>query len=122
MAWNCKCKNHVPDTPPYGWPNTIAECRGKEATCIKRCSPGTTNGICLKACSQYYKCNQAGSPPSGLQVENEDSIPNYNLVAENMSANSPLQPSGAQLLHASSFAQLSVAAGFFVVILQTFLY
>ncbi|KAG2189547.1 hypothetical protein INT46_000528 [Mucor plumbeus] len=120
VAWNCKCKNHVPDTPPYRWPATIAECHGKETTCNNGCSYGITKAICSKACNQYYKCNQAGSPPSGLQVENEYNIPNYNIVTENTGIHSPLNASIAFKLHVSSFIQL-VVTPFFIGILQIFL-
>ncbi|KAL7332608.1 hypothetical protein PS15p_201637 [Mucor circinelloides] len=108
MAWNCKCKNHVPDTPPYGWPSTIAECHGKETTCNNGCSSGTTKAICLKACNQYYKCNQAGSPPSGLRVDNENDVPTYSIATESNGLQSPLNSSSAALqLHVSfSFIQL----------------
>lgn len=45
--------------------------------CNNRCPYDTTKTICLKACTQYYKYNQASTPPSGLQVMNECDIPNY---------------------------------------------
>ncbi|CAO3636973.1 unnamed protein product [Mucor fragilis] len=120
MAWNCKCKNHVPDTPPYGWPNTIAECRGKETACNNGCSSGSTNAICLKACSQYYKCNQAGSPPSGLQVDNENDVPSYSVAAATSGGiQSPLNTSSAAVQRhvcLPSFVQLSVALTAFIIV------
>ncbi|KAL0136164.1 hypothetical protein V8B55DRAFT_1579250 [Mucor lusitanicus] len=104
MAWNCKCKNHVPETPPYGWPSTIAECHGKETTCNNGCFSGSTKDICLKACGQYYKCNQAGSPPSGLRVDNENQIPKYSMTT---GIDSPLNSSSAAVQwHTAVFSSL----------------
>ncbi|KAF1805987.1 hypothetical protein FB192DRAFT_1276521 [Mucor lusitanicus] len=110
MAWNCKCKNHVPDTPPYGWPITISECHGKETACNHGCSSGSTNAICLKACGQYYKCNQAGSPPSGLRVDNENDVPNYSIAGIQSPLNSSNAAAAVQWhVSFSSFVQLFVA-------------
>ncbi|KAK4513102.1 uncharacterized protein ATC70_000140 [Mucor velutinosus] len=116
MAWNCKCKNHVPDTPPYGWPSTIAECHGKETACNNGCSSGSTKAICLKACGQYYKCNQAGSPPSSLRVDNENDVPNYSIAG----IQSPLNSSNAAVqwhISLSSFVQLSVALTTLIIVI-----
>lgn len=79
MGWICKCQNHVPDNPPYQWPVALAECHGRENSCIKGCTYGATKEICIKACNKYFKCNQAGSPLSGLRIEREDQIPSYSL-------------------------------------------
>lgn len=43
------------------------------------CTYGATKDICVKACNKYFKCNQAGSPLSGLRIEREDQIPSYSL-------------------------------------------
>ncbi|KAI8984015.1 hypothetical protein BDF20DRAFT_804540, partial [Mycotypha africana] len=79
MAWNCACQNHVPDTPPYSWPITIAECQGKEASCSQQCNYGVTQNVCLKGCKRYFKCNKPGGPKSGLQVKDENQLPDYDL-------------------------------------------
>ncbi|KAI8062960.1 hypothetical protein BDF21DRAFT_347427 [Thamnidium elegans] len=80
MSWMCSCQNQVPDVPPYHWPITLAECHGREASCINGCTYGTTKEICIKACNKYYRCDKAGSPSSGLRVEKEQDKPTYSLT------------------------------------------
>ncbi|KAI9251193.1 hypothetical protein BY458DRAFT_482408 [Sporodiniella umbellata] len=79
MGWGCTCKNQVPTVPPYHWPVSVAECRGKESSCINACSDGAIKDLCTKACSRYYVCDQAGSPPSGLKVDDKDIKPIYQV-------------------------------------------
>lgn len=67
----------MPDVPPYHWPVTLAECQGKEQSCMNNCFYGSTKTICVDACKRYYSCDKAGSPLSGLRVEREDETPTY---------------------------------------------
>ncbi|KAI9249935.1 hypothetical protein EDC94DRAFT_527401 [Helicostylum pulchrum] len=80
MSWMCSCQNQVPDVPPYHWPITLAECHGRESSCMNGCTYGTTKDVCMKACNKYYKCDKAGSPSSGLRVEKEQDKPAYSLT------------------------------------------
>jgi hypothetical protein len=74
-----RLKNHVPITPPYHWPVTVAECHGKESSCRNSCSEGVIKDLCSQACAKYYRCDAAGSPPSGLKVDEADQAPIYHL-------------------------------------------
>ncbi|GAN05627.1 hypothetical protein MAM1_0097d05099 [Mucor ambiguus] len=115
QPWHGIANNHVPDTPPYGWPSAIAECHGKETACNNGCSSGSTKTICLKACGQYYKCNQAGSPSSGLRVDNENEAPSYSIAG----IGSPLNSSSTAVqwhVRFSSFVQLSIALTTLIII------
>lgn len=76
-------QDQVPTVPPYHWPVAIAECHGKELSCSNACSDGATKDICTQACSRYYRCDQAGSPPSGLKVDDENKIPVYQVPVSN---------------------------------------
>ncbi|KAL1928698.1 hypothetical protein VTP01DRAFT_2484 [Rhizomucor pusillus] len=79
MAWDCKCQNKVPDCPPYQWPVTVAECKGRESACQAGCTDESTKDLCTNACSHYYKCNRPGGPPSKLHTENPDQVPVYEV-------------------------------------------
>ncbi|CAO3659714.1 hypothetical protein G6F70_003839 [Rhizopus microsporus] len=79
MAWGCNCSNHIPSSPPYHWPIVVAECQGKESSCLAGCGDGVAKDICRDACSRYYKCDQAGGPKSGLRVDRPDQPPVYDV-------------------------------------------
>ncbi|KAI9352422.1 hypothetical protein BD770DRAFT_474469 [Pilaira anomala] len=79
MSWMCSCQNQVPNVPPHHWPIALAECNGREASCKEGCGFDSTKTICIHACYKYFKCDKAGSPSSGLRVENEQDEPNYNI-------------------------------------------
>ncbi|KAI9495533.1 hypothetical protein BDB00DRAFT_813690 [Zychaea mexicana] len=81
MAWGCNCRNKVPDCPPYQWPVTLAECRGREQKCEAGCSTNhPTKDICTDGCKSYFRCNRPGGPQSRLQTEQPNISPVYDMT------------------------------------------
>ncbi|KAL0081291.1 hypothetical protein F4703DRAFT_1866058 [Phycomyces blakesleeanus] len=83
MAWGCDCKTKIPDCPPYQWPVSIAECRGREDACNNGCAEGTTKELCADGCKRYYRCNMPGGIPSALRTNTSDEKPIYNIPIPN---------------------------------------
>ncbi|KAI7852519.1 hypothetical protein BDC45DRAFT_443931 [Circinella umbellata] len=83
MAWNCSCRNKVPDSPPYQWPVTLAECTGREQKCQAKCTNQSTQQLCIEGCAKYFRCNRPGGPQSQLQVMDPNMTPKYDDPTSN---------------------------------------
>ncbi|ORZ15310.1 hypothetical protein BCR42DRAFT_376481 [Absidia repens] len=68
MNWGCTCQQKIPNSLPFQWPVTVAECNGKENTCEAGCGNGAQADLCRNLCSGYFKCNRPGSEPSKLRL------------------------------------------------------
>ncbi|KAI9252429.1 hypothetical protein BDA99DRAFT_587930 [Phascolomyces articulosus] len=90
MAWGCNCRNKVPDSPPYQWPVTLAECTGKERNCEIGCNDQPAKDLCIEGCNKYFRCNRPGGPQSRLQTLHPDIAPNYDTTTAKSNTLSPL--------------------------------
>ncbi|ORX91962.1 hypothetical protein K493DRAFT_339046 [Basidiobolus meristosporus CBS 931.73] len=81
MGWGCGCKTKTPDFKPYLWPIVLEECQGKAADCNKKCPNDNNANQCYAACSTKFQCGTPNSPPSYLEVSDQNATPLYTASA-----------------------------------------